>query len=105
MEVAAEVGGDDDAGALGPIGVPFVEPRHGRIVPSGFNRMKRRWKAQPPEPPASEPRRIRADAQRNLDTLLEAAKAVFAVSGVDAPVREVAERAGIGVGTVYRHFP
>jgi AcrR family transcriptional regulator len=50
-------------------------------------------------------RRVRADAQRNIDALLEAAKAVFAMSGVDAPVREVAERAGVGVGTVYRHFP
>src|ERR1700678_1432555 len=50
-------------------------------------------------------RRVRADAQRNLDTLLETAKAVFATSGVDAPVREIAEKAGVGVGTVYRHFP
>jgi len=50
-------------------------------------------------------RRPRADAQRNIDTLLEAAKAVFAESGVDAPVREIADRAGVGIGTVYRHFP
>lgn len=47
----------------------------------------------------------RADAQRNLDSLLEAAKVVFAASGVDAPVREIAARAGLGVATVYRHFP
>jgi AcrR family transcriptional regulator len=50
-------------------------------------------------------RTARADAQRNLDALLEAAKHVFASSGVDAPVREVAARAGIGVATLYRHFP
>jgi AcrR family transcriptional regulator len=50
-------------------------------------------------------RRVRADAQRNLETLLEAAMAVFAASGVDAPVRDIAEKAGVGVGTVYRHFP
>jgi AcrR family transcriptional regulator len=50
-------------------------------------------------------RRVRADAQRNIDGLLQAAKAVFADSGVDAPVREIAEKAGVGVGTVYRHFP
>jgi AcrR family transcriptional regulator len=50
-------------------------------------------------------RRMRADALRNLDTLLQAAKTVFATSGVDAPVREIAEQAGVGVGTVYRHFP
>lgn len=50
-------------------------------------------------------RRVRADAQRNLDTVLAAAKAVFATGGVDAPVREIADRAGVGVGTLYRHFP
>jgi AcrR family transcriptional regulator len=50
-------------------------------------------------------RRVRADAQRNLDTLLQTAMAVFASSGVDAPVREIAEKAGVGIGTVYRHFP
>ena len=47
----------------------------------------------------------RADALRNSDALLAAAKAVFARSGVDAPVREIAEEAGVGVGTLYRHFP
>jgi len=50
-------------------------------------------------------RRVRADAQRNLVTLLQAAKEVFAERGVDAPVRDIADRAGVGVGTVYRHFP
>jgi AcrR family transcriptional regulator len=50
-------------------------------------------------------RPVRADAQRNMDALLEAALAVFATSGVDAPVREIAEKAGVGIGTVYRHFP
>jgi AcrR family transcriptional regulator len=51
------------------------------------------------------PRRLRADAQRNVDSLLEAAKAVFATSGVDAPPKEIADLAGVGVGTLYRHFP
>jgi AcrR family transcriptional regulator len=50
-------------------------------------------------------RHLRADAQRNLDVLLQSAMAVFATSGVDAPVRQIAEKAGVGVGTVYRHFP
>lgn len=50
-------------------------------------------------------RRVRADAQRNIEAVVDAAKAVFAESGVDAPVREIASRAGVGVGTVYRHFP
>src|ERR1700761_3648423 len=51
------------------------------------------------------PRRLRADAQRNIDSLLEAAKKVFAASGVDAPAKEIADLAGVGVGTLYRHFP
>ncbi|WIE55694.1 TetR/AcrR family transcriptional regulator [Curtobacterium sp. MCBD17_003] len=50
-------------------------------------------------------RRMRSDARQNVDALLEAAKAVFADAGVDAPVRSIAERAGVGVGTLYRHFP
>ncbi len=51
------------------------------------------------------PRRVRADAARNVDALLEAAKAAFASSGVDVPMREIAGRAGVGIGTLYRHFP
>ncbi|WP_226899575.1 TetR/AcrR family transcriptional regulator [Nonomuraea phyllanthi] len=51
------------------------------------------------------PRRLRADAQRNVDSLLEAAKAVFGTSGVDAPAKQIADLAGVGVGTLYRHFP
>jgi AcrR family transcriptional regulator len=50
-------------------------------------------------------RPVRADARRNSSALLDAAMAVFATSGVDAPVREIADRAGVGVGTLYRHFP
>ena len=49
--------------------------------------------------------RLRADAQRNVDALLEAAKTVFDTSGVDAPAKEIADLAGVGVGTLYRHFP
>lgn len=47
----------------------------------------------------------RADARQNVVALLEAAKAVFTESGVEAPVRTIAERAGVGIGTLYRHFP
>ncbi len=50
-------------------------------------------------------RPIRADAQRNEDAVLEAAKTVFVTSGVDAPVREIAAKAGVGLGTLYRRFP
>jgi len=51
------------------------------------------------------PTRKRADARRNKQTLLDAAAAAFIASGVDAPVRDIAARAGVGIGTIYRHFP
>ncbi len=55
---------------------------------------------------AGQPARLkRADARRNEQTLLDAAAAVFVTSGVDAPVRDIAARAGVGMGTIYRHFP
>jgi AcrR family transcriptional regulator len=47
----------------------------------------------------------RADAQRNERALLDAAAAVFVTSGVQAPVRDIAAAAGVGMGTIYRHFP
>ena len=50
-------------------------------------------------------RKIRADAQRNEQVLLAAAAAVFVTSGVEAPVRDIAAAAGVGMGTIYRHFP
>ena len=51
------------------------------------------------------PRSKRADALRNEQALLAAAAAVFVASGVDAPIREIATSAGVGIGTIYRHFP
>ncbi|MEV6236283.1 TetR/AcrR family transcriptional regulator [Lentzea sp. NPDC051838] len=51
------------------------------------------------------PPRKRADAVRNEQTLLAAAAEVFVRSGVDAPIREIAAEAGVGMGTIYRHFP
>ena len=45
-----------------------------------------------------------AGARRNVDALIEAAKTVFATSGVDAPAKEITDLAGVGVGTLYRHF-
>ena len=50
-------------------------------------------------------RRQRSDAQRNVLALVQAAKTVFADRGVDAPAKEITDRAGVGVGTLYRHFP
>ncbi|MEU0968259.1 TetR/AcrR family transcriptional regulator [Streptomyces sp. NPDC005917] len=48
---------------------------------------------------------LRADARRNYEALLAAGKAVFARSGTDANLEDVAKEAGVGQGTLYRHFP
>ena len=53
----------------------------------------------------SAPRPLRADARRNHDLLLEAAATLFDERGVEAPLDEIARRAGVGIGTLYRHFP
>jgi AcrR family transcriptional regulator len=50
-------------------------------------------------------RRPRADAQRNRERLLEAAKAAFTEAGPETSLDEIARRAGVGIGTLYRHFP
>jgi AcrR family transcriptional regulator len=47
----------------------------------------------------------RADARRNYDKLVTAARAAFTEGGTSAPLDDVAERAGVGIGTLYRHFP
>jgi AcrR family transcriptional regulator len=54
---------------------------------------------------ASPPRVLRADARRNRERILAAAREAFAEHGAEAQIDEVARRAGVGVGTVYRHFP
>ncbi|CAM3424428.1 TetR/AcrR family transcriptional regulator [Kibdelosporangium persicum] len=50
-------------------------------------------------------RPMRADARRNYERLLEAAMAAFAEHGTEAPLDDIAKRAGVGSGTLYRHFP
>lgn len=50
-------------------------------------------------------RRLRADAARNRDRLLAAAAQVFGERGLDAPLEEIARRAGVSIGTLYNHFP
>src|ERR1700740_3726148 len=50
-------------------------------------------------------RKPRADAVRNRERVLEAAKAVFSAGGPDASLEAVARHAGVGIGTLYRHFP
>src|SRR3979411_3538084 len=56
-------------------------------------------------PPANVGRRKRSDARRNQQTLLDPAAVVFVRAGVAAPVRDIAGEAGVGMGTIYRHFP
>src|ERR1022692_3046415 len=50
-------------------------------------------------------RHLRADAQRNRERILEAATALMATHGIDVPIDEIAQRAEVGIGTVYRNFP
>lgn len=51
------------------------------------------------------PRPLRADARRNREKILAAAMAAFREAGIDSQVEDIARRAGVGIGTVYRHFP
>jgi AcrR family transcriptional regulator len=59
----------------------------------------------PESEPTGECRPLRADARRNRERILSAAREAFAESGAEAQIDDVAHRAGVGVGTVYRHFP
>jgi AcrR family transcriptional regulator len=51
------------------------------------------------------PRKLRSDAQRNRERILEAAKEAFTRSGAEASLDDIARQAGVGAGTLYRHFP
>jgi AcrR family transcriptional regulator len=63
-------------------------------------------RAESPRPLRGDAQRpLRADARRNRDALLDAASAAFAENGVDTSLEDVAKRAGVGIGTLYRHFP
>jgi AcrR family transcriptional regulator len=57
------------------------------------------------DPATQRPRPLRADALRNRTALLEAARAVFQRDGLAAQIDDIAAEAGLGVGTLYRHFP
>ena len=62
--------------------------------------------ARPGAAPVGPARReLRADAQRNRERLVEVAAAEFAARGAEASLEEIARRAGVGIGTLYRHFP
>lgn len=64
-----------------------------------------RTEPDPDSQPAKPARRMRADARRNRDAVLTAAAAAFAANGSDASLEDIARAAGVGVGTLYRHFP
>src|SRR6186713_1099041 len=69
-------------------------------------RHKTKARKRTTKPKPNDPNKVvRADAQRNLEGILRTALEVFETSGVDAPVREIADKAGVGVATLYRHFP
>ncbi|CUU56997.1 DNA-binding transcriptional regulator, AcrR family [Parafrankia irregularis] len=57
------------------------------------------------ERPSTPPHRLRADARRNRSAILAAATAAFTADGPNVPMEEIARLAGVGVGTLYRHFP
>lgn len=57
------------------------------------------------QPDVPQPRPLRADAARNREKVLDAAAELFGDEGTDASLEEIARRAGVGVGTLYRHFP
>jgi AcrR family transcriptional regulator len=61
---------------------------------------------QPVPQPATRPaEQLRADARQNRARLITAATEAFAARGADAPMEDIARRAGVGIGTLYRHFP
>jgi AcrR family transcriptional regulator len=61
--------------------------------------------ATPPSPETLVPRPKRADARRNYEKVLAAAREAFAEGGESTALEEIARRAGVGIGTLYRHFP
>ncbi|WP_067456453.1 TetR/AcrR family transcriptional regulator [Actinomadura macra] len=60
---------------------------------------------KPQETAGAPARPLRADVRRNRENLLAAAREIFAAHGAEASLESVAERAGVGIGTLYRHFP
>ena len=74
--------------------------RYCKNVQHSRRRGVRPWNREPP----TEPRRLRADAARNRQRLIDAAEEVFAARGLDATLDDIARHAGVNVATAYRHF-
>jgi AcrR family transcriptional regulator len=89
---------------------PFLIPRHiiGDVAPLTHYRRQRpvcqRW-ATTDRGDLTSPKPLRADARRNRDRLVEVATDAFASDGLAVSLDEIARRAGVGPGTLYRHFP
>src|ERR1700684_812209 len=82
------------------------EPMSATGVPAGVQHTAGGSGGSSPRPSTLAPRPMRADAQRNYQRLLDSAVAVFAERGADdVSLEEIARRAGVGIGTLYRHFP
>lgn len=87
-------------------------PDYGRSIRCGAPVMLMLMSSQPPEPAAAKPsvargsdRELRADARRNRERVLRTARQLFAAEGLGVSLDEIARRAGVGPGTVHRHFP
>ncbi len=85
---------------------PVSLPTQAGTVQAGMFQAAAAYRAEPVQAAAPAPgARLRVDARRNLESVLRAAREVFGEFGYGAPMEEVARRAGVGVGTVYRRFP
>lgn len=85
---------------------PYIDTEH-RSSLQARSVLKAKSDNQRPDatPKATGQRRLRADAQRSVDALVAAARELFATRGIDATTREIADRAGVGMGTLFRRFP
>ncbi|MFE7560610.1 TetR/AcrR family transcriptional regulator [Kitasatospora sp. NPDC057500] len=99
--VPEQRGPAEAAGPPGTAGAPGVPGTTGTAYAAVPYRGGEMTQAGGPPPGA----RLRVDARRNLESVLRAAREVFGEFGYGAPMEEVARRAGVGVGTVYRRFP
>ena len=91
---------------IAPTGTPTPSAAPVSPSPAAATSTTTATTATPAAPPGARPRRpMRADARRNYDRLLAAADAAFTQHGAEASLEDIARRAAVGIGTLYRHFP